>query len=159
MGEDAITLYRRADGALRYHEAWATRGVVIEHWGEVGWPGETRGHPRPAGVADAEAIEAVLARARAEGYEPLPPERHAMLVVEAPVAASFGTPGDVDRCERLQARLDERLRQTGLGRCHGYGVAARTMAVCCLVVDVAIARPFIVADLEGAESPWRIRIS
>ncbi len=146
-----IKLYRRDGDVLRYHEAWAAEGGITEHWGEVGWVGDTRDHPRPAHANGEEAIEAVLARARVQGYEPLPAERHAVLLIEYSTAAPFGTPGDLDFCERLQARMDETLGWTGLGHCNGFSVGPSAMEVCCVVVDVGIARAMIVADLEGSE--------
>lgn len=153
-----IKLYRFDDEGLRYHEAWATLDGITEHWGRVGERGETREHPRPDGAHEQEALELVLAPARAAGFEPIEPERHAVLLVEYRVDPPEGTERGVELAERVEARLDEALGWMGLGHCDGYSLGLGTLEVCCLVVDDELAQEVIAADLAGSEYAHYTRI-
>ena len=146
-----IKLYRRCDGALHYHEAWVAGEGITEHWGKVGSRGQVREHPMPPHASEDDALESVLAGARASGYEPLAPDAHSVLLIEYRVDPPMGTPGDIEKRHRLQARMDETLGWTGLGHCDGGSIGSGTMEVCCLVVDFEVASQVVAADLAGTE--------
>lgn len=146
-----IKLYRSGESALRYHEAWVAGESITEHWGVVGSRGEVREHPLPGNISEEDALESVLAKARASGYEPLELDQHATLLIEYKVEPPTGTARDVEKRHRLQNRMDEALGWTGLGHCDGGSIGSGTMEVCCFVVDFEIAKRVISADLAGTE--------
>jgi hypothetical protein len=145
-----IKLYRRdADGSLAYHEAWVDGAAITEHWGRVGSRGETREHKKSWWRGAGGAIEKVLAEARRAGFAELPDEARATLFVEY-VVEGMGTAEDRARQARVEARLNELLGWTGLGRCEGGSMGSGTMEVFCDVVDFALAKRTIEADLAGS---------
>lgn len=143
-------LYKRINGVLHYHEAWANGGEVIEHWGVAGERGETTTHKLPSN-SDAEAVvEEILKRAVAASYVPVEAIGEATLLIEY-VVAGFGTPEDLDKRHALEDRLGETLGWTGLGHCDGGSIGSGTMEVCCFVADFGVAKRVIEADLVGTE--------
>jgi hypothetical protein len=145
-----LKLYKRAeDGHLDYHEAWADSGKLIEHWGVVGTRGETREHPLPQRDAEREIVR-VLADARERGFEEIELEDHVPLMVEYRVDGD-GTPEDLEKRYRVEARLNELLGWMGLGACDGGSIGSGTMEVACHVVDFEVAERVVRADLQGTE--------
>jgi predicted DNA-binding WGR domain protein len=145
-----IKLYKRVNGVLHYHEAWAAGGKIIEHWGVAGERGETATHKVPK-KADADAAVAeVLTAAAADGYVPAEDINEATLLIEYRVAG-FGTPKDLKKRHALEARMDETLGWTGLGNCDGGSIGSGTMEVCCFVADFDVAKRVIEADLAGTQ--------
>ena len=62
-----------------------------------------------------------------------------------------GTAADLSKRHKLEERLNETLGWTGLGMCDGGSIGSGTMEVCCFVVDFALAKSVIEADLQGTE--------
>jgi hypothetical protein len=143
-----IKLYKSIDGQWHYHEAWTGDGIITEHWGRVGDKGEQRDHKVPRGRSAVAVLEDVLLDAREDGYAELDDSQQVALVIEYPVEG-IGSTDDLDKRVALQDRLDEVLGWTGLGNCDGGSIGSGTMEVTCLVVDAALARSAIEADLKG----------
>lgn len=141
-----LKLYKRIDGQLHYHEAWAHDRTIVEHWGQVGERGQTKKHPLKWLGNPAKAVLSVLKSARECGYEPIEADDLAMLCIEFSVDG-FGTPADLDKRHSLEKRMDEALGWTGLGHCDGGDIGSGAMEVCCLVVDFEVAKRVISADL------------
>jgi hypothetical protein len=142
-----IKLYKTVDGILRYHEAWVSEDdEVTEHWGVVGEHGESREHKTLAGESEDDAVIRVLREAIENGYGPIDMEDHATLLVEYAISG-MGTADDLDKRHALEDHLNEALGWTGLGMCDGGSIGSGTMEVCCFVVDFAIAKRVIEADL------------
>ena len=142
--------YKRVNGVLHYHEAWATGGKVIEHWGVAGERGETATH-KISKKTDAEAAVAeVLKDAVAEGYISVDGIGETTLLIEYSVDG-FGTPNDLKKRHDLEDRMNETLGWTGLGHCDGGSIGSGTMEVCCFVADFDVAKRVIKADLAGTE--------
>jgi hypothetical protein len=139
-------LYKQVDGVLHYHEAWADRGSITEHWGVVGERGSTRQVSVPKGASVEAAVAKVLRPAREAGYAPIDIENHRRLVVEYAVDG-FGTHADVDKRHALEDLLDEVTGWTGIGHCDGGSIGSGTMEACCFVVDFEIAARVIAAAL------------
>ena len=145
-----LKLYKRIDGVLHYHEAWAAGGKIIEHWGVAGERGQTAEHKLPM-KADADAaVSAVLERAMAQGYVPVDEIGEATLLIEYAVEG-FGSPADLEKRHALEDRMNEMLGWTGLGNCDGGSIGSGTMEVCCFVADFEVAKRVIEADLAGTE--------
>ena len=142
-------IYLRIDGVLRYHEAWVSEGMLIEHWGVVGERGEMaeRKLATKAKSKEATAVADALKPALAKGYAPIDDEAHAVLLIEYAIKG-MGTGIDLKKRHDLEARMDETLGWTGLGECDGGEIGSGTMEVCCFVVDFAIALRVIEADLK-----------
>jgi hypothetical protein len=82
-------LYKRVNGVLHYHEAWAAGGKIIEHWGVAGERGETVTHKLAKKAGAKAAIAALLKGAVADGNVPEP---------DGPVRTT--------RCQRLAVRAE-----------------------------------------------------
>lgn len=144
-------LYKRdADGRLRYHEAWAADGKLIEHWGFVGSAGETRTQALGRFSSASARVKKLLAPARADGFAEIDDDDLRTVLIEYAVSG-MGDQRDLDKREALMARMDNLLGWTGLGHCDGGSIGSGTMEVCCLVVDVEIARQVIAEDLADSE--------
>jgi len=145
------TLYKRdADGRLHYHEAWVADDEIIEHWGIVGTRGETRAHAL-GDVASAPArVEQLLAPARRTGFAELDEDELRIALVEYTVNGVYDE-RDLHKRHALEDRMNETLGWTGLGLCDGGSIGSGTMEVCCVVVDVEIAKRVIADDLAGTE--------
>src|SRR5262245_8342767 len=105
-------LYKRVDGVLHYHEAWADGGAITEHCGIVGERGSTRELALHEGTSAQAAVAEMLRRAREAGYAPIDAEDHRRLIVEYAVDG-FGTPADLDKRHALEDRLNETTGWTG----------------------------------------------
>jgi hypothetical protein len=145
-----LKLYKRIDGVLRYHEAWCNDGKVTEHWGAAGERGENREHKLAEDEDEECAILRILQPAAEQGFAPIDPEDHAILLIEYAVEG-FGTKQDLEKRHTLQSRMDETLGWTGLGACDGGSSGSGTMEVCCYVTDFDVAKHVIEADLSGTK--------
>jgi hypothetical protein len=145
-----IKLYRGVDGAMEYWETWKHGGVHTVHWGRVGERGSSREERRTFFRSAARLVAPQIAAKKAEGFREIADEDHHVVLVEYAING-MGTPEDLEKRHRLQARLNETLGWTGLGHCDGGSIGSGTMEVCCLVVNFAIAARIIEADLRGSE--------
>jgi hypothetical protein len=153
-----IKLYKRgADGRLSYHEAWEDGGKVVEHWGVVGTRGDSKTHSIGFLRRGASRIAAVLAPARSQGFADIDEAELRTVIVEYAVVG-MGNEQDLEKRYAVQARMDETLGWTGLGHCDGGSIGSGTMEVCCLVVDVEIAKQVIADDLAGTAFADFVRI-
>lgn len=145
-----IKLYKRLpDGTLGYHEAWIDGKKAIEHWGKAGTRGQSRIHKMKSTVEDKE-LQRLLQNARHEGFKEIDRDHHRTLLVEYAVQG-MGTTADLDKRHKLEEKLNETLGWTGLGMCDGGSIGSGTMEVCCFVVDFALAKSVIEADLQATE--------
>ena len=138
-------LYKRVDGVLYYHEAWAHGGVLVEHWGVVGERGKTRKTTLKE-TSGEHAIAEALRPDREDGFAPVSTNDHVRLLIEYKVDG-FGAGTDLDKRHAVEDRLNETLGWRGLGICDGGSIGSGTMEVCCFVVDFEIAKRVIAADL------------
>jgi hypothetical protein len=143
-------LYKRVNGVLRYHEAWAHGGKIIEHWGVVGDRGESATHKRPKKVDEEAAVAEILKGAVANGYVPVEEIGESTLLIEYRVDG-FGTPKDLEKRHAIEDRMNETLGWTGLGNCDGGSIGSGTMEVCCFVADFEVAKRVIESDLAGSQ--------
>jgi len=145
-----IKLYRVTKGRVsEYHEAWCTDFTITEHWGNLGERGCSREHVLAEADDPDEALEAVLAPARAAGYAELDDLELQALLIEYPIQG-LGCAADLNKRHALEDRLNELLGWIGLGQCDGGSIGCGTMEVCCLVVDFELARRIVEADLAGS---------
>lgn len=146
-----LKLYNTVDGKLRYHEAWTTDDSVVEHWGALGERGEMRTHSYDSSKqSEEDAVHGVLTGALEDGFRPFEPEAETVLLVEYAVSG-MGNDNDLKKRHALEDRLNETLGWTGLGSVDGGSIGSGTMEVCCYVVDFAIAKRVIEADLANTE--------
>ena len=144
-------LYKAVSGKTWYWEYWDNDdGTFTTHWGELGTRGESR-VIEPGLIASAESkLETAEKTALGDGYEPVPPDEHRVVLIEYPIDG-MGSSADVEKRHRLQTRMDETLGWTGLGHCDGGSIGSGTMEVCCIVVDAVMAIRVIKDDLTGTE--------
>jgi hypothetical protein len=145
-----LKLYKRIDGDLHYHEAWAHKRLVYEHWGIVGDRGESKEHKIPKGKGEEDAIREVLRPAIDASFAPIHPDDHTGLVIQYRIEG-HGTTRDISKLQALENRMSETLGWTGLGHCDGNSIGAGTMEVFCPVVDFEIAKQIVAEDLAGSE--------
>jgi len=144
-----IKLYRQTDPPV-YWETWESNGVHTIHWGTLGTQGQSKELRNSMFRSASKSVNAEIEKRKAEGYQEIPIEEHAVLLIEYPVAG-MGTPEDLEKRHALQGRMDETLGWTGLGHCDGGSIGSGTMEVCCLVVDFEIAKGVIEKDLKETE--------
>ena len=146
-----IKLYKGTNGGgLQYHEAWSADVTITEHWGKLGELGSTRDHALSDEAEDpTDALEAVLAPARATGFAELDDRELPLLLIEYRIRG-MGSAADLDKRHALEDRLNEVLGWVGLGQCEGGATVYGTMEVCCRVVDFELARRMIEADLADS---------
>lgn len=144
-----IKLYKGTTGGVLYHEAWAADCTITEHWGKLGELGDTRDHALSEADDESDALEAVLASARATGFAELDDDALQLLLVEYPIQG-MGSVADLEKRHALEDRMNEVLGWVGLGQCEGGSIGYGTMEICCLVVDFELARHLIEADLAGS---------
>lgn len=145
-----LKLYKRIKGKLHYHEAWCHKRTITEHWGKVGEKGESREHKLAKGENEKKGIVRLLQSASEQGFAPVALEAHGVLLIEYAVEG-FGTKQQLAKRHALEARMSETLGWTGLGHCDGGSIGSGTMEACCYVVDCAVAKRVIAADLKGTE--------
>lgn len=125
---------RLGDGRLLYREAWVAGARIIEHWGECGDRGQTKEHPYSGNT-----FQKLQENARTAGYQPIPDDEMAMLVIEYPVDG-WGSPADLDQRHKLEEAFNELIGWLGLGHLDGGSIGSGTMEVALCVVDFDIAR-------------------
>ena len=144
-----IKLYKATTGGVLYHEAWCTDSAITEHWGKLGDRGSTLEHALAEDQDAEDALEAVLAPARATGFSEIEDADSCVLLIEYRVDG-MGSQADLSKRHALEDRLNEVLGWVGLGHCDGGSIGTGTMEVCCLVIDFELARTTIEADLAGS---------
>jgi hypothetical protein len=145
-----LKLYKRIKGKLHYHEAWADRAKIMEHWGTVGERGETATHKRNKKLSEEDDFKQILSKPLSDGYKPIEPDDQATLLIEYAVKG-MGASKDLKKRHALEDRMNETLGWTGLGMCDGGSIGSGTMEVCCFVVDFKIAKRVIEEDLNDTE--------
>jgi hypothetical protein len=148
---DMLKLYRRQDGCItHYHEAWATKAGVIEHWGALGTRGKLKEHPLGRDADREESVKRVLQPAIESGFEQVGADGHRVLLVEY-IINGFGSPEDLNKRHDLEDRLNETLGWTGLGHVDGGSIGSGAMEVVCLVVDTEVAKRVLAENLRGTK--------
>ncbi len=147
-----IKFYKRDEQGLQYREAWIDGENVVEHFGRYGETGSTLQHAAPTPHLQREAMFAIAATARADGFEPIPDERLVGLLVSTQITGS-GTRDDLRRRHALEDYLNELTGWRGLGHCDGGSIGSGSMEAFCLVVDYEIAAAVI--ERELAASPFK----
>lgn len=146
-----IKLYNFPDAPTHYWIFWQDKpGNYVLHQGPLGEEGEVEDIGRKLLKSADTRIAELEAAKRAEGYVEIPIERLHVLMIEYPVDG-FGTQAELDKRNRLQARMDETLGWTGLGHCDGGSSGSGTMEVFCFVVAPQMALDVVRRDLEGTE--------
>ncbi len=153
-----IKLYRSSGPTIHYWETWAQddrRHIV--HWGELGTRGMSKTVKSTFLRKAQHIVQKEIDERLRQGYQPLPDEDHAILMIEYGVAG-FGTSADLDKRHRLEQRMNETLGWTGLGTCDGGSIGSGSMEVCNFVVDFDLAKRVIEEDLAGTEFSDFVRI-
>ena len=146
-----LKLYRLSESANEYWETWESgKGEHIVHWGILGTRGTSKTIKSTFFHKANKTIQAEIDELIRQGYQPLPPEDHAVLMIEYAVDG-FGSPSDLDKRHRLEDRMNETLGWTGLGACDGGSIGSNSMEVCNFVVRFEIAKRAIEDDLKGTE--------
>jgi len=143
-----LKLYKQVAGAFLYWEGWDHDGTVTIHWGQVGDRGNNRDY-RAQPREDPETVIDREARApRADGYEEIPIESHAQLIVQYRLAG-WGGVDDLQKRERVEDALNDCLGWTGNGYCDGGDIGSGTINAFSFVIDPILATHSIVTALRA----------
>jgi len=146
-----LKLYKVASSNKHYWETWENDDQThTVHWGVLGETGRSK-TVKSSILKEAKVqIQAEVDALVEEGFAPVPPEAHRILLIEYEVDG-FGSDDDLEKRYRLQDRMDETLGWTGLGNCDGGSTGTGTMEVCCYVVDFDVAKRVIENNLKNTE--------
>jgi hypothetical protein len=146
-----LKLYRFSESTKEYWETWEDEdGGHTVHWGILGTVGASKTVKSTATHSARESIQEEIDALLAQGFVPIDPDDHLVLLIEYAVNG-MGTQVDIDKRHRLEDRMNETLGWTGLGACDGGSIGSGTMEVCAFVVDFELAKKAIEADLAGTE--------
>ena len=146
-----LKLYKRSDTGVFYWETWQEGASDhLVHWGELGTRGETKTVKSSFFKKAESVIQKEIDRLVVDGYAPILPEDHAILMIEYAID-QMGNSADLVKRHDLEARMNETLGWTGLGACDGGSIGSGTMEVCNFVVDFDVAKAVIEQDLAGTE--------
>ena len=146
-----LKLYQLDLPTKNYWETWEGEGGVhTVHWGVLGTTGESQEVKRTLFRKPTNVIQDEIDARIREGYRQVDADEHRVLLVEYAIDG-FGTPEDLDKRHRLEARMNETIGWTGLGACDGGSIGSGTMEVCCFVVDFDLAAGVIESDLKDTE--------
>jgi len=151
--EGMLKLYRTVDNKIHYWEVWDNDGTTATiHWGVVGERGDDKKVSNILATIQKKINEKI-----ADGYHELDEDKIRFLEIEFAVDG-FGTPNDLKKRDRLEARLNELLGWTGLGHVDGGSIGSGTMELGCVVVDFEIAKKVIEKNLKNTEFDNYLRI-
>ena len=146
-----LKLYRMDDDAKAYWETWEEApGRHRVHWGALGTRGESKVITSTFLRSAEKAIQKEIDGLVAQGFRPILPEDHAVLMIEYGIEG-MGSEDDLLKRHALEDRMNETLGWTGLGACDGGSIGSGTMEVCNLVVDYEIAKKVVEHDLAETE--------
>jgi len=146
-----LKLYKVGPDETRYWETWNNDdGTHTVHWGRLGDKGNSKIIKSSLFKKASDIIQAEADEVASEGFRPIDPEHHRILLIEYEVDG-FGDGDDLSKRHKLEERMNETLGWTGLGACDGGSIGSGTMEVCCIVVDFLTAKAVIEKDLEGTE--------
>lgn len=146
-----LKLYRLSPTEKEYWETWQEpSGGHTIHWGKLGTRGSSKTVTSSLLRSADKTLQSELGAAVSQGFAPIPPENHSILMIEY-VVEGFGSEADLDKRHRLENRMNETLGWTGLGACDGGSIGSGTMEVCNFVVDFELAKQVIEADLANSE--------
>ena len=146
-----LKLYRGSPEITHYWETWDNKdGSHTVHWGRLGDTGQSKRVESSASEDASKLVQSEKDERISEGFRPLAPEEHRILLIEFAVDG-HGDGEDLSKRHSLEDRLDETLGWTGLGACDGGSIGSGSMEVCCFVVDFPAAKAVIEKDLEGTE--------
>jgi predicted DNA-binding WGR domain protein len=142
-----LKLYKKQGRRVRYWEAWAAGKKIVVHWGKVGDTGENKEVRLAAGETAKKAIARHAEAPRAEGFEEMSLDDHAVLIVQHKTK-SWGSGDDLAKRHRIEELLNECLGWTGNGHCDGGDIGSGTTNVFSFVVDPHLAAKTVVATLK-----------
>jgi hypothetical protein len=142
-----IKLYKCDGQGIRYWEAWDSTGKVVVHWGNLGDTGETREIRLKKGQSSAEIIANESTKPRTEGFQELPLDEHATVIVQYKTKG-WGSSKDLDKRHKVEDILNECLGWTGNGHCDGGDIGSGSINAFSFVVDPHLAKDAIVAALK-----------
>ncbi len=148
-----IKLYKNDGQTIRYWEAWAwddDRRVVV-HWGTLGHNGETRELHLERNQDSEEIISRESEKPRAEGFQEIPLEAHATVVVQYRTE-QWDSSEDPDKPNFVAVVVEDALNDclgwTGNGHCQGSEIGSGTINVISFAVDPYLAKTAIVPALK-----------
>jgi len=146
-----LKLYKLVNNELNYWETWDNdEKSAIIHWGIVGQRGQIKQVKSEFFSNFHKVVQKEIDEKFKEGYAEFDDDNVTFLEIVYKIDG-FGTEKDLDKCHKLEQRLNELLGWTGLGHVDGSSIGSGTMEVGCIVVDFEIAKEIIVKDLINTE--------
>ena len=138
---------KRTEDEFLYHEVWEEEGMIVEHFGELGDPGERRIHPIPPDSDEDQIMESILRPLVTKGFKEAEDEELVRVHV-AQARTGRGDDADLEKRHELEDQLDDLLGETGLGHCDGGEFSEERVVAFCFVINAAIAGEVIGNSLD-----------
>lgn len=139
-----LKLYHFDNGKIdAYHEAWVSveKKTLVEHFGNLGEPGQTFEREYDRKLNDSKNIEKLLTNARSNGFSEFDEDKFDWLIIELPLeSGDFASGSELDQRYAVEDLMNEVLGWTGLGHCDGGSSGQGTMEIACPVVDYEMAQ-------------------
>ena len=148
-------LLKRTKDEFLFHEVWEEDSMVVEHFGEVGDPGERRVHPIPPDSDEDQVMESILRPVAAKGFEEVEDDELIRVHVEQSRTGK-GDEADLEKRHELEDQLDDLLGETGLGHCGGGEFTDESVFAYIFVVDAAIAGEVVANTLDELKAFRRV---
>ena len=146
-----LKLYKLFDGERHYWETWEENEQTgIMHWGKVGDIGQSKEVTSGFLSNFKSTIQKEIAQKLLKGYAEIKEEHGSFLEIQYRIDG-FGSPDDLNKRHRLEAKMNEDLGWTGLGYCDGGSIGSDSMEVGCIVVDFELAKRIIEEKLKDTE--------
>src|ERR1043165_9952691 len=102
-----LKLYRLEDKTKDYWEMWEEApGRLRVHWGTLGTTGESKVIESTFFKSAVKVVEKDVDEQLAQGFEPIEPEDHAILLIEYEIDG-MGSPTDLETRHALEDRMNE----------------------------------------------------
>ena len=146
-----MKLYKQIDSTIHFWETWdidERKGAICK--GIVGKRGEYREVSSNFFTSSRKKIQREIDHYYKDGYQEVDLNDHSILVIEF-LVDGMGTKEDRQKSTRLQDKMNDLLRWTGLGHCSGGTIAGGIMEVVCFVIDFETAKVVIEQSLINTE--------
>jgi hypothetical protein len=146
-----IKLYKQIDSIILFWETWDIddkKGAIRK--GIVGKRGEYEEVSSNFFTSFRKKIQREIDNYRKDGYQEVDLNDHSILVIEF-LVDGMGTKEDREKSTRLQDKMNDVLRWTGLGHCSGGTIASGIMEVVCFVINFETAKEIIEQSLINTE--------
>ncbi|MFM9402786.1 hypothetical protein ACKLNQ_12750 [Myroides odoratimimus] len=124
-------------GNIVYKESWVEvdQQYCIIHWGKYGYQGKTKQMFLSEYASEQEYFKIFANECEEEGYSLIPTEEMYQVVIQFPLASTFGNKRDKWLQEKVEEYLNEYLGWRGVGHVDGFDIGGFKLNIFCKVVE------------------------